>query len=97
MSFQDRVRATKRHPLMKIMKEICGWLNANGIPADRVPLGAVPKIADGHITTPVHLLRDGRRHLDGEGDVATGSMSVPLKVQPPASLERWLAGKVPAP
>lgn len=87
----------KGHPLFEIMGDICDWLNANGIPALRVPFTAVPKIANGQITVPVHLLRNGARYLDARGDVATGSMSVPLRVEPPASLADWLAGKVPAP
>ncbi len=97
MSFPGRVRAMKRHPLMKIMKNICDWLDANGIPHARVPLHVVPKVADGQITVTVTLLRSGRLYLDGKGDVATGSMSVPLRVEPPAVLADWLAGKVPAP
>lgn len=90
-------RAMKRHPLMRIMKDICDWLDANGIPHARVPLHVVPKIANGQITTPVHLVRAGRPYLDGKGDIAMGSMSVPLRVEPPAVLADWLAGKVPAP
>jgi len=75
-----------------VMGEICEWLRANDVEPSIVPLWAVPKLAGGRLATPVHLLRDGKKYVV-DGEVAMGSIDVPLKVEPPASLAEWLASE----
>lgn len=83
--------------VMDVMDDICAWLKANNIAPRDVPLTAVPKVADGQIKTRVYLRRDGKAYLDARGDVATGSIEVPLLVEPPAVLGPWLRGELRAP
>lgn len=81
-----------------LMGEICDWLRANDIEPTDVPTDAVPDLTvEGVITCPVYLRNaEGHKYLVGD-DVARGSITVPLKVRPPAALHGWLAGLVPAP
>jgi hypothetical protein len=75
--------------------EIIAWLEANGICAADVPRESVPRIKGGQIFCDVFLLKDGHRYVvPGTTRVAQTVRVVPLKVDPPAVLARWLAGKV---
>lgn len=76
----------------RLMPEICDWLRANDINPNVVPADAVPKIAGGQITTVIYLSNDnGRRFIDPDtGGTAKSTVTVPLKVEPPAVLNEWL-------
>jgi hypothetical protein len=79
--------------VFEIMDEICDWLRANDIEPRDVPIEAVPDLSvEGRITCPVYLRRDGKLYVDGSGEAARGSVTVSLKVKPPAALYGWLAG-----
>lgn len=76
--------------------DIMAWLRANGIEPTDVPLGAVPHIADGMIVCVVCLRNEhGHHYITGTGAMASTTVTVPLKVKPPAALADWLAGRVP--
>jgi hypothetical protein len=76
--------------VMPVMAAAMAWLRANGIEPTDVPIREVPTIADGQITCRVMVRgRLGGRQLVN-GEVATKTVTVPLKVKPPAVLLSWL-------
>lgn len=78
----------------EIMDDITAWLRANDIEPTRVPIHEVPWVRNGKVTTRVFLHRNGRPYLIPNTDrIAEETITVPLKVEPPAVLAAWLAGK----
>ena len=82
---------------MKIQRKIIDWLGANGITASDVPLGAVPTLRNGRINCPVYLRRNGSHYVSDNGEMAKGTVDVPLLVEPADSdVRNWLARRVAA-
>lgn len=76
-----------------VMDDICQWLRANDVTPGHVPIWAVPRISDGRMTMPVYLMRDGKKYIGDDGEIAFGSIDVPLLEEPPTVLSQWLASE----
>lgn len=82
---------------MKIQRKIISWLGANGITASDVPIAAVPTLRNGRINCPVYLRRNGSRYVRENGDMAMGTVDVPLLVEPTdTDVRNWLARRAAA-
>jgi hypothetical protein len=68
--------------LMDEMDAICGWLRDNGIVPEDVPVDARVTLDEGTMTIDVYLKRDGHLVIE-DGEVARGTITVPLVRRPP--------------
>lgn len=85
-----------RNPLVRIMPQICAWLDANDIPHGDVPVEEIPTITDGKITVRVFKRTiTGNLQAGADGKPASEVVTVPLLVEPPDVLKPWLEGQVP--
>lgn len=74
----------RSYALLTEMRDIVGWLTANDIPADDVPLDARVVLDRRNMSIDVFLRRNGRFYVadDGEG-FARGTVTVPIRRRPP--------------
>lgn len=75
-------------------REVCTWLEANGIQPRTTPMDPVASIADGMLTLRQKVQRNGHDVLDPTGDgVLTEVVTVPVIVEPTPDVAEWLRPK----
>lgn len=88
-----RIREDQQH-----RAAVCAWLTANGIDIRRVPADARASIADGQLTIPLLVVNaNGRPQIDPNDALAIAreTVTVPVIVPPPPTVELWLTPVCP--
>lgn len=79
-----------------IRHHVTEWLTANNIDPESIPNDAVPVVVGGRVR-----IRAYRRTADGHLVIPAGQhwpaktdLDVPLLVEPPATISRWITGEI---
>lgn len=78
-------------------REVCDWLEANGVSARYTPLDCRASVVDGYLTLLQMVQRDGHDLLDPDNpnEILKEALTVPVVVPAQGDVAEWLRPRCP--